>query len=79
MEHVKVIYDPLGNTLTVWFGEPDEEYVSTLVTDDLLVMKNSQGVVIGVEKLFFAAQPGTMRVQFETLASLLAAPRPTLE
>ncbi|NWF69771.1 MAG: DUF2283 domain-containing protein [Chloroflexi bacterium] len=73
MEQVKVYYDPVGNSLTVWFGEPTREDVSTMVTDDLVVMKDKEGRVIGVEKLFFAAQPGTLRVQFETLTSALDA------
>jgi len=28
MAHVKVYYDETGNTLTVWFGNPQEEAVS---------------------------------------------------
>lgn len=28
MAHVKVFYDPTGNTLTVWFGNPQDEYYS---------------------------------------------------
>ena len=26
MAEVKVYYDPVGNTLTVWFGNPQDEY-----------------------------------------------------
>ncbi len=74
MEQVKVFYDATGNTLTVWFGNPADEDVSTMVEDDLIVMKDKAGRVIGIEKLFFAAQPGTLRVQFETIASVLALP-----
>lgn len=72
MEQVKVFYDVTGNTLTVWFGDPHDEDVSTLVEDDLIVMKDKAGRVIGVEKLFFAPQPGTLRVQFETIATVPA-------
>ncbi len=74
MEQVKVFYDATGNTLTVWFGNPTDEDVSTMVEDDLIVMKDKAGRVIGIEKLFFAAQTGTLRVQFETIASVLATP-----
>ena len=28
MAEVKVYYDPIGNTLTVWFGDSQNEYTS---------------------------------------------------
>lgn len=67
MEQVKVYYDPVGNTLTVWFGDASREDLSTMVEDDLVIMKDKEGRVIGIEKLFFAEHPGTLSVQFETL------------
>jgi len=27
MDEVKVFFDAVGNTLTVWFGEPNEEAI----------------------------------------------------
>jgi len=27
MEHVKIVHDRTGNTLTVWFGNPQDEYL----------------------------------------------------
>ncbi len=34
MAEVKVYYDKLGNTLTVWFGNPNEEYVCEETDDE---------------------------------------------
>jgi len=68
MEQVKVYYDPIGNTLTVWFGDPADEDVCEETGEDVVLMKDRDGRVIGFEKLNFAAQPGILRVQFETLA-----------
>jgi hypothetical protein len=31
MEQVKIFHDRTGNTLTVWFGNPQEECVWTVV------------------------------------------------
>lgn len=28
MAQVEVFYDRVGNTLTVWFGEPQDEYIT---------------------------------------------------
>ncbi len=67
MEQIKVHYDPLGNTLTIWFGNPADEEVVEEIDDDIALMKDKAGNVIGLEKLNFAAQPGSVRVQFEAL------------
>ena len=53
MEQVKVFYDRAGMTLTVWFGKPDEEWVSEEADEDVVLMKNKQGAVIGFERLNF--------------------------
>ncbi len=67
MEPVKIYCDAVGNTLTIWFGDPADEDVSTQVEDGLIVMKDKSGRPIGIEKLSFASQPGAFRLQFETL------------
>ena len=67
---VKVYYDKLGNTLTVWFGDPNEEYVCEETGDEVILMKNKSGVVIGFEKLNYSLQESSnLRFSFETLAA----------
>lgn len=69
MAQVKVFYDEVGNTLTVWFGNPQEEYVSEETGDEVVLMKDKAGKVIGFEKLNFSiAKPGHLQVAFETVA-----------
>lgn len=69
MAIVKVYYDRLGNTLTVWFGDPADEYEAEETGDEIILMKDKQDRVIGFEKLNFAInQPEPMRVSFETMA-----------
>jgi uncharacterized protein YuzE len=67
MAPVKVFYDHEGNTLTVWFDDPQREAVAEETGDEIILMKDDQGHVIGFEKLnFHAADAADVRVVFET-------------
>jgi uncharacterized protein YuzE len=67
MAEVKVLYDREGNTLTVWFNEAPKEYVCEETGDEVILMKDASGQVIGFEKLNFSpASPELFRVAFET-------------
>jgi hypothetical protein len=69
MEQVKVFYDRVGNTLTVWFGDPQEEYICKETGDEVILMKDKTGQVIGFEKLNFSVPaPTQLRVAFETVS-----------
>jgi hypothetical protein len=69
MANVKVFYDRTGNTLTVWFGNPQDEHVCEETGDEVILMKDQAGRVIGFEKLNFSiAESEQVRVAFETLA-----------
>ena len=46
MAQVKVYYDSTGNTLTVWFGNPQDEYISEETGDEVVLMKDKSGNVI---------------------------------
>jgi hypothetical protein len=66
---VRVTYDKAGNTLTVWFGNPEDEAICEEAGDEVVLMKNNSGRVIGFEKLnFLMAALEPMRVAFETVA-----------
>ena len=54
MYSVKIFYDRKGGTLTVWFGDPRTEYVSEETGNEVILMKNKEGEVIGFEKLHFS-------------------------
>lgn len=69
MAQVKVFYDKTGNTLTVWFGYPQKEYVCEETGDEVILMKDKEGLVIGFEKLNFSvSQEDQLRVNFETVS-----------
>lgn len=61
MEKVSVFFDQEGQTLTVWFGDRNAEYVSEETGDEIILMKNRQGQVIGFEKLNYRPGPGAER------------------
>ena len=70
MTQIKVYYDREGNTLTVWFGNPADEYVTEETGEEIVLMKDRDGKVIGFEKLNFATQSADpVRVAFETLTA----------
>ena len=51
MDKVRVFHDRAGNTLTVWFDEPKKEAICEEVNDDVVLMKDKRGRVIGFERL----------------------------
>lgn len=70
MAQVRVFHDRVGNTLVVWFGNPEAEYEAEETGDEVVLMKDRNGQVIGFEKLnFLPASSEAVRVAFETIAS----------
>ena len=68
MEQVKVVHDKQGNTLTVWFSNPKDEYVSEETGEEVILMKNKEGRVIGFEKLnLIPSNLGQVKIDFETI------------
>lgn len=70
MAQVRVFYDKVGNTLTVWLGDPTEEYICEETGDEVVLMKDRSGRVIGFEKLNFTVKAADgLRVAFEAVAA----------
>jgi len=70
MAQVKVFHDRVGNTLTVWFGDPEAEVEVEETGDEVVLMKDQNGQVIGFEKLnFLPTSSEPIRVAFETFAT----------
>lgn len=67
MEKVKVYYDKTGNSLTVWFGNPKDEVISEETGEEVILMKDKAGHVIGFEKINYAPVGNKSRqIIFET-------------
>ena len=70
MAQVKVFYDQKGNTLTVWFADPQDEYVCEETGDEVVLMKNKSGRVIGFARLNFSlSKSEKLQIAFETIAA----------
>ena len=52
MEKVAIYYSKETDTMDIWFGSPDDEYIAEEVGDGFILKKDRQGKIIGVEKLY---------------------------
>ena len=57
MEKVRLYYDSKGNTLNVWFDDPKKECVCEETGEEVILVKDKKGKVIGFEKLNFLIHP----------------------
>ena len=70
MDQVRVFYDRVGNALAVWFGDPQDEYICEETGDEVVLMKDQTGRVIGFEKLNFSVSTSEqLRFSFETMTA----------
>ncbi|MCL4207941.1 MAG: DUF2283 domain-containing protein [Pirellulaceae bacterium] len=53
MEKLKIYFDREGNTLSVWFDDPKKEHICEETDDDVVLIKDRRGRVIGFERLNF--------------------------
>jgi hypothetical protein len=69
MDAIKLIYDPSGRTLTIWFDDPSKESVCEETADEVVLMKDGGGRVIGLEILGYQARGKgrTLTVETEVL------------
>jgi hypothetical protein len=53
MDKLRVYFDRAGNTLSVWFDDPKKEHVCEESDDDMILVKDRRGRIIGFERLNF--------------------------
>ncbi len=51
MEKLTIYYDREGNSLSVWFDDPKHEHICEEADDDMILIKDRRGRVIGFERL----------------------------
>lgn len=54
MAKMKIFLDRKGRTLTVWFDDPEKECSCEETGDEVILMKDGHGRVIGFERLNFS-------------------------
>jgi uncharacterized protein YuzE len=72
MARVRIRFDPTVNSLTILFGEGAAvEHLTPAnpdSADEVMLMKDEAGQVIGIEIYFHDVPPGKLAVDFETAA-----------
>lgn len=64
MDVLKIYHDPKGHTLTVWFDDPDKEHAPEETGDEVVLIKDREGGVIGFELLNYEpSSPGSLQVE----------------
>lgn len=51
MKPIKIFFDKTGNTLNVWFDDPSKEAISEETSEEVVLVKDKKGKVIGFEVL----------------------------
>ena len=51
MKPIKIFFDKTGNTLNVWFDDPKKESVSEETSEEIILIRDKEGKVIGFEVL----------------------------
>ncbi len=73
MAQVKVLYDNIGGTLCVWWGNPQDEEVCEETGHGIILIKDKQGKVIGLENLHYqGGDPKDFAVEAKTADDYLA-------
>jgi hypothetical protein len=67
MEKIKVVHDIAGQTLTIWFDDPQKEHVCEETADEIVLMKDMSGRVIGFEVLNYRPADGNEGLAVETV------------
>jgi uncharacterized protein YuzE len=52
MEKVAIYYSKDTDTMDIWFGNPEDEYISEEAGEGLILKKDKEGRIIGIEKLY---------------------------
>ena len=66
MDKIRLIYDAVGHTLTVWVDDPTKEHVCEETADEVVIMKDAADRVIGFEILHYRAPDSIRDLEVET-------------
>ena len=74
MGKIKVVHDTVGGTLTIWLDDLTTEHVCEETTEEVIVMKDKTGRVIGFELLHYHAAPSEPAVAVEAVVRRAGRP-----
>ena len=67
MDCIRVIHDPVGKTLTIWLDEPTKEATCQETEEEIVLMKDFRGRVIGFEILHYEPTSSPPAISLETM------------
>jgi hypothetical protein len=67
MDKIKVVHDAVGHTLTVWLDDPAKEHLCEETRDEVVLMKDASGRVIGFELLHYRPVQAVAGLAVETV------------
>jgi len=68
MAHIRVIHDPIGETLTVYWKDPSPDQICEEIGEGVILIKDDQTQeVIGFERLYYQQDDAGQAVTVETV------------
>ena len=67
MEKVIIRYNKESDTLDIWFGNPLDEFICEEIGDGIILKKDKEGNVIGIEKLYVSQRIGVSSFPLEVM------------
>lgn len=65
METLKIYHDEVGKKLTIWFDDPNKEFLVDEVEEDISLIKDKNGNIIGIERLnYLGTKLDASKVEF---------------
>jgi uncharacterized protein YuzE len=61
MDRVVVYYHNDTDTMDIWFGNPEDEFMCEEAGEGIILKKDKNGKVIGIEKLYVSKTVGIDR------------------
>ncbi|MCX8103867.1 MAG: hypothetical protein N3E42_05485 [Candidatus Bipolaricaulota bacterium] len=74
MAHIRVIHDPVGQTLAVSWKSPSPDQICEETGEGVILIKDRQtGEVIGFERLYYRPEAEIQAVTVETVEASLSS------
>ena len=65
MDNLKIYHDQQAKTLTIWFDDPQKEFLVDEVEEELSLIKDQEGNIIGIERLnYLGTKLDASKVEF---------------
>jgi hypothetical protein len=72
MDKIEVIHDAVAHTLTVWLDDPAKEHICEETSEEVVLMKDSGGRIIGFEVLHYLPAHAGDGISVETVVHTAA-------